>query len=337
MICSYGFSIIGSSHEKQGTKCQDANKICELANGIVIAAVADGVGSCKYSDVSSKIAVDVSTAFCETNLNSFDFADLIEKAFIQAELAIEKQSMQDNQPLPEYDTTLDLVIYDGKRAAYGHCGDGGIICLTNKGDYIKVTTPQKKEGIFVIPLRDGSKNKNNTWIFGCVEDDLASVLLATDGVYDIFFPYLLKEQPVEVHIPLIEYFMDNTGIHVSKDKIEDISEKRKIFLNSDICKSITDDKTILVLINEDIMPERKDDAYYEEPNWEALQLEWNKKAYPHLYEKDEDASTEMESNDSQQASPEKEIAKSGLSCWLTKRILGVFSCKSSNNRQEKGL
>jgi serine/threonine protein phosphatase PrpC len=316
---------VGSSHEKQGTKCQDANKVRELANGIVIAAVADGVGNCKYSDVASRIAVDVSTAFCEINLNidsnNRDFADLIEEAFVQAELAIEKQSMQDSQPLPEYDTTLDLVIYDGKRATYGHCGDGGIIGLTNKGDYIKITTPQKKEGIFVIPLRDGSKNKNNTWIFGCVEDDLASVLLATDGVYDIFFPYLLKEQSIEVYVPLIKYFMDNTEIHVSKDKIEDIYEKRKAFLNSDTCKSITDDKTILVLINEDIMPERKEDAYYEEPNWEALQLEWNKKAYPHLYGKNEDTITE------------RELAKkSGLTCRLAKKISGVFNNKSSGDR-----
>ncbi len=162
MIHSYGFSVIGSSHEKLGTKCQDANKIRKLANGTFIAAVADGVGSCKYSDLASQIAVDVSTAYCETNLNSYDFTDLIEAAFVQAELEIEKQSMQDNQPLPEYDTTLDLVIYDGKRVTYGHCGDGGIIGLTNKGDYIKITTPQKKDGMFVIPLRNGSKDKNNT-------------------------------------------------------------------------------------------------------------------------------------------------------------------------------
>jgi len=336
MILSYGFSIIGSSHEIKGTKCQDANKIRELANGIVIAAVADGVGSCKYSDVASQIAVDVSTAFCEANLNmdsnSSDFTNLIEAAFIQAELAIEKQSTQDNQPLPEYDTTLDLVIYDGKRVTYGHCGDGGIIGLTNKGDYIKVTTPQKKDGMFVIPLRNGSKNKNNTWIFGCVEDDLASVLLATDGVYDIFFPYLLKEQPVEVYVPLIKYFMDNAGIHISKDKIEVISEARKVFLNSDTCKSITDDKTLLVLLNEDIMPERKEDAYYEEPNWEALQLEWNKKAYPHLYEKKEDSNTEKESSNSHQSdtdtNTEKKLTKNGLGDRIAKKISGIFTKKT---------
>jgi len=310
MIRSYGFSLTGSSHESNSTKCQDANKIRELANGVVIAAVADGVGSCKYSDIASKIAVELSTAFCEKKLktcsNTNEFIKLIEEAFSQAELAIEKQSLQDNQPLSEYDTTLDLVIYNGKQIIYGHCGDGGIIGLTVKGDYIKVTTPQKKEGVYVVPLRNGSRNKNNTWVFGLVQDELASVLLATDGVYDTFFPYLLKDQPVEVYVPLVQYFMDNNGIHVSKNNITKISEERKNFLGSSACESITDDKTLLVLINENIMPKRKDDSFYNEPDWDALQLEWNKKAYPHLYKEKKNTATEPVNSDLKQVDVEKQ-------------------------------
>jgi hypothetical protein len=50
----------------------------------------------------------------------------------------------------------------------------------------------------------------------------------------------------------------------------------------------------VVLINEDVTPELKEDSFYEEPDWDALQLEWNKKAYPHLYEKND--VTKMEVN-----------------------------------------
>ena len=133
-----------------------------------------------------------------------------------------------------------------------------------------------------------------------MEDKLASVLLATDGVYDIFFPYLLKGQPVEVYVPLIRYFMDNTGIHVSEYSIGDITEERRNFLNSSVCEAITDDKTLLVLINGSIIPKQKDASYYAEPNWDALQLEWNKKAYPHLYEKKKDKNTKADSSNSKQ-------------------------------------
>jgi serine/threonine protein phosphatase PrpC len=292
MICSYGFSLTGSSHINNGTGCQDANATRPDSGkgSIVIAAVADGVGSCKYSDVASKIAVDVSTSICESMINqnptNGNLVSIIEEAFTQAEVAIEKQSLEDNQPLPEYDTTLDLVIYDGKRIAYGHSGDGGIIGLTIHGDYVRVTYPQKKEGIFVVPLRNGSKSKNGTWAFGFVDEDFASVLLATDGVYDMFFPYLLQGQSVDVYVPLIQYFMDNTGIHMSSKTLDEISRTRMEFLNSAACVSVTDDKTVLVMINEDVIPKRKEAAFYLEPDWELLKKEWDKKAYPHLYKID---------------------------------------------------
>ena len=59
MIFTYGFSVTGTSHIKRGIDCQDANKIVNINNDIVIVAIADGVGSCKFSDVASKIAVNV--------------------------------------------------------------------------------------------------------------------------------------------------------------------------------------------------------------------------------------------------------------------------------------
>jgi serine/threonine protein phosphatase PrpC len=292
--------MIGSSHKI----CQDAKRVRKLSNGIVVATVADGVGSCKYADVAAKIAVYTSVAFCEKKLrkkpNDCDFLELIEEAFNCAEQTIEQRAINDKQPLSEYDTTLDLVIYDGKRVTYGHCGDGGIIGLTTEGDYVEVTTPQKKDGIFVIPLREGSKNKNNTWVFDCVEGDFASVLLATDGVYDIFFPYLLKGQPTEVYVPLIRYFMDNNILKVSRKTIKVIEKKRMEYLNSKTCVSITDDKTLLVLINEKVVPKLKENSFYEEPDWNTLQLEWNKKAYPYMYEK-KIAKIETKNNDSEQS------------------------------------
>jgi len=286
MIFSYGFSTTGSSHSRKGIKCQDSNKIIKLDNGAIIAAIADGVGSCAHSDIASSIAVDVSARVCSDEITSngdgCDMLNVIEKAFTQAEREIDERSLSDNNPITEYDTTLSLVIYDGKHVTYGHCGDGGIIGLTVDGNYVKITSPQKSEGIYVIPLRAGK----DTWIIDRAEEEFASVLLATDGVYDTFFPYLLKGQPVEIYVPLIRYFMDNNILNASVGTIESIEKERKEYLDSDACASITDDKTILVLINEDIQPKLKEDSYYAAPDWDALQLEWNKKAYPHLYAKD---------------------------------------------------
>ena len=289
MIQTYGFSIVGSSHLKNGVKCQDANKTIKLENNITIAAVADGVGSCKYADVASSIAVDVSVRVCSDEIkanHSCDLLNVIEKAFTQAEIEIDKRSLSENHMITDYDTTLSLVIYDGKHITYGHSGDGGIIGLTTHGDYVKMTYPQKSDDGGVIPLR---RIWENTWVIGRAEEEFASVLLATDGVYDVLFPYLLKGQPIQVYVPLIRCFMDNTILKVSDENIDSVSQELEIYLNSDACAAITDDKTVLVLINGDIQPKTKENSYYAEPDWDALKLEWDKKAYPHLYPKKDDS------------------------------------------------
>jgi len=277
--------LTGTSHEKKGVGCQDASDVKILSNGWAVAAVADGVGSCKYSDVAAQMAVDVALQVCAEAIEEEPDCELlkvIEEAFFHAEQEIDKYSLAQGHPLSEYDTTLSLVIYDRRYVSYGHCGDGGIVGLHANGDYVKITSPQKKDGIYVIPLRAGKES----WVIGDVEGEFASILLATDGVYDTFFPYLLKGQPVEVYVPLIRYFMDNNLLKATNKNIKAIRQERIDFLSSDSCASITDDKTILVLISDEIKPKEKPPEFYAEPNWNSLQLGWNKIAYPHLYEKD---------------------------------------------------
>lgn len=292
MVCFYKMSAAGTAHVQRNIVCQDASQVLYLDNGWVVAAVADGVGSCKYADVASSLAVETAVSYCTAKINAMSEPDLhgsecisvIKEAFIEAESAVEKKSLADGNLITEYDTTLSLIIYDGIHAAYGHCGDGGVIGLTVKGDYQKITEPQKAEGIYVIPLRAGI----TAWEFGTVEEELASILLATDGVYDIFFPYLLKGRLVEIYVPLIRYFMDNNGLMATPETIDKIGAEREEFINSESCAAITDDKTLIVLINDGIRPEYKEEAYYAEPDWDSLQMDWNKKVYPHLYQDDSD-------------------------------------------------
>ncbi|MCL2440780.1 MAG: protein phosphatase 2C domain-containing protein [Treponema sp.] len=283
MIYTYGFSEVGSSHLDSKQPCQDANKIERTKNGWIVAAIADGVGSCKYSDVASRIAVDTSVCVCVDEINKngkkANLLKTIEKSFTQAEGEIDKHSLTKGHLITDYDTTLDLVIYDGKHVTYGHCGDGGIIGLTANGEYLSITSPQKSEGIYVVPLRAGK----DSWQIDNLKGDFASVLLATDGVYDVFFPYLLKGKEVEIYVPLIRYFMDNNILKASKKTIDIVEKERKKYFYSEACSSITDDKTIVVLINDAVKPMLKEDSYYSEPDWNALQLEWDKKAYPHLH------------------------------------------------------
>ncbi len=284
MTISYGMSIVGTSHVSKNTPCQDYHRYETLDNGWLVAAVADGVGSAKHSEVASKMACDVFVETCKTLITKdtaiTDTKAILAEAYKTADTKIKDYVYGIEDLITDYDTTLSTVIYDGKHLVYGHSGDGGIVALSYEGDYIKVTEPQKADdGVCVIPLRAGEAH----WEFSECDADVASVLLATDGVYDNFMPYLLRGQPVEFYIPLIRWFMDNSGIGITSENREQVEESRRNFLCGDACKAITDDKTVLVAFNADVVPALKEDSYYAEPDWAKLQEAWNRKAYPHLY------------------------------------------------------
>lgn len=283
----YNISIRGTSHEKMDKPNQDFS-LCIKEKNLVFAGIADGVGSSRHSEIASKEAIITSVNYCKDNIKEEDFDDeekilnIIKEAYSKAQSNIENIALENNNSFNDYDTTLSLVIYNGTKVYYGHSGDGGIILLNKKGDYIKLTKPQKGDnGVSVIPLRFGE----SSWEFGIYKDEeVASVLLATDGVYDLFFPYLLKDEEVSIYISFARYFMDNHILELNEDNIEDIKNEKQEFLNSEICREVYDDKTILVIVNPDIVSDIKDDDYYKEPNWDELLEKWNKKAYPHLYE-----------------------------------------------------
>ena len=60
-----------------------------------------------------------------------------------------------------------------------------------------------------------------------------------------------------------------------------------------------DDKTILGLINIDLAFDDKDAVFYAEPDWNALQDAWNRKAYPHLYAEKQDDTANVLTNDTE--------------------------------------
>jgi len=324
MIFDYGFSVIGKSHEKMGTKCQDASKIKKMDNGWVIAAIADGVGSAKNAQRGAKIAVDTVVEFCEECLpydyNLVGIKAMMLTAYNYALKHIHCDAQRRKQPFESYDTTLTMVIYDGKRIIYGHSGDGAIIGLTSYGNYVIITRPQKGEDLVSVqPLRSGYKR----WIIDTYDEDLSSVLLMTDGILETFCPYQLRDT-TKVYVPLIMFFADPDCFRNERYSDEDIRQSIQEFLIADerydedtfykrlmyglekrfpdeeqalgvllniakvnnpikLMRNEQDDKTIIGLINLDSQTEMQECEYYTEPDWQQAQDAWNRKAYPHLY------------------------------------------------------
>lgn len=355
MVFDYGFSLVGKSHLTNGTCCQDNHKIKRLSNGWVIAASADGVGSARNSQIGSKIATETVVSFCDEYM-PWDFSvigikSMLRTAYNYAYKSVLREAEKTGEPIESYDTTLDVVIYDGQRIIYGHSGDGAIIGMNTFGQFVMLTTPQKgDDGISVIPLRSGYTQ----WVIDSYDEDLASVLIMTDGILEKMSPYLLRlaEPPLNsVYTPLASFFGDPIGFDSDGDLIREsifaflkgedgydseqfytrlykIYSKRVGDKTNDLIEEIKsgnlpvilmhdvqDDKTLVGLINTDIQVDNNVVEYYREPDWEALQEIWNRKAYPHLYT-DSSASAgnpgECESSNSEE-SPKEVIESQDLS------------------------
>lgn len=390
MIIDYGFSITGKSHLAKGTCCQDAHKIKRLDNGWIIAAVADGVGSAGNSHIGSGIAVETAVSVCEEfmpwDYSIISIKSMMRTAYNYALKQILREAEKSGEPVESYDTTLTMVIYDGNRIIYGHSGDGGIIGLNSFGSYVPITVPQKGEdGVSVIPLRAGYTQ----WEINTYEEELAAVLIMTDGMLDAFTPYLIRLQEGAgsgVYPLFASFFADPAGFagtHAGSDEASDgasgeasdgecetgvkeridrirafmtaeegydpeefysqleaiykerVPEKAEEFLKEIkengfplmLMQKVQDDKTVVGIINTEAELDSNEEEYYREPDWNALQENWNRIAYPHLYkEKKSDAGTKADTD-----------AKASESVPETKTSENVPKRKTSENVPETGI
>jgi hypothetical protein len=293
------------------------------------------------SKIAAKTVVELCAECMPWDYSLISIKSMMRTAYNYAYKLILRESQKSGEPIESYDTTLTMVIYDGQRIIYGHSGDGGIIGLTTFGDYVSITRPQKGEdGVSVIPLRAGYTH----WVIDTYEEDLSAVLLMTDGMLGPICPYLLRDNDKKIdhaYVPLASFFADPGEISKSNESeiretigrfvtaendydTDEFYRRLSAILKTHLSEGVNeiievykqknypialmlneqDDKTIVGLLNTDLMLDNKDAAFYSEPNWEMLQEAWNRKAYPHMYnnpqnESDEkiqdntDATTEM--------------------------------------------
>lgn len=275
---SLGFSLQGKDHVSSGTPCQDYHAIFHLNDDCVIAIVADGVGSAKLSDVGAKVASETVLEFLKSNLQTLQddeaIMNILEEAYQKAFDQITSLAKDFRANIEEFDTTLTTTIITSKKTFYGHSGDGGIILLLENGIYEKLTLPQKGKagGSSVIPLRFSDQ-----WEFGVTEEPIYAVLLATDGIYDTFFPPLIQSQPISIYVHRIEQFMNipfplDVEIH-----------RQKCIVMTDT-PTIRDDRTMVLIIHESRSVQRQQASYYAIPDWTSLQKQALKDLYPNLSE-----------------------------------------------------
>lgn len=348
MIIEYGFSVVGKSHIKKGTCCQDSHCIRKLENGWVIAAVADGVGSAKNSHIGSQIAAKTVVEFCVEcmpwDYNLISIKSMMRTAYNYAYKLILKEAKESGESIESYDTTLSMVIYDGQGIIYGHSGDGAIIGLNTFGDYIVITRPQKgADGVSVIPLRGGYTQ----WVIDSYDEDLAAVILVTDGMLETICPYLLRDHNKKIeraYVALASFFADPSAIsEMNASAIRDVIgrfitaeedycvdefyERLSVILKTHLSEGVDeiiekykqnnypialmqneqDDKTVVGLLNTELVLDNREADFYSEPEWDRLQEAWNRKAYPHMYDKEQESTVAKSDKSVEEKQEEKDV------------------------------
>lgn len=191
-ISIFAFSQQGQSHLLKEKPCQDRCSFRVIGDSLMIAAIADGVGSCLLSDYGSLEAVQSSLDYLEQQLGPLskqsDFVmeeklmgKILRETMQYAYDCVEKKAEQLEQLLYSFQSTLTIAVYDGNTLYFAHAGDDGIVALDKSGRYAMVTSRHKgEEANSVFPLQNKS-----TWQFGKVNDTVAFVMV-TDGVLDAF-------------------------------------------------------------------------------------------------------------------------------------------------------
>ncbi len=307
MIYAYGITQQGTYHIKHDLVCQDAHKIVKCGERLAVAAVADGLGSEEHSDIASRLAAEVSTAYCaeqiKEDLSEEQILTIIRDSFALAQSRIEQAAEANGHELDQYDTTLSLAVLMHDTLYYGQSGDSGIVALTADGLYQKVVEQQRDEEGRVYPLYFG----DDKWVFGKYPQPVLSVFLATDGMLEILFPVYIRTEPVSIYVALARYFMGPDSLHIEECGEDAVREKIAAFMRSIPDAQVNDDKTVVVLLDPDIEMKMQAPEYYAEPDWPALRRKyeeaWRRAAYPHLFQDEKEAEDAAEDNaaDAQEA------------------------------------
>jgi hypothetical protein len=264
-------SVCGTSHQRHGVPCQDAQAWDVLPSGAIVMAVADGAGSAVHSDRGSSIAVQVATEFWRDRADELlaglhqqsedDPLDGDEpreemdrdsaftpmsplqtsaQAMLDCVLqAISRAADQENWSIADLATTLVVVIANDQTAIALQVGDGVAIVNDTTDQAIALTIPRNgeyaNETIFVTSPAARDTLQIATW-----KGELTHLAVMTDGLQRLAlsFPQALPHQPF--FRPLFQFIAQATDRDLACRKLETFLASPRVTDRAD------DDLTLLL-------------------------------------------------------------------------------------------
>lgn len=236
-------SVIGSSHVKAGSSCQDAFTIAHAGQWHIL-VLADGAGSAPKGGMGSRMAACRCAYFLRQRLNAQSEASpasekewrvLLAGAFTESRTLLSNWAARQNIPIRELSTTLLVAVFGPELVAGGQIGDGAIVAL-EAGRYKLLTQPSHGERANETSMLT-SKNYGDALHITVQERNVEALALFSDGL-----EYLTIRKDVP-HWPFFEpvfNYMDTWGP-------ESLCAELERLLTSDAVLCRTDDDKTLIL------------------------------------------------------------------------------------------
>jgi hypothetical protein len=231
-----GVAVQGLSHSKADLPCQDTVDWRHTASGELIAAVADGAGSARFSERGARLACEAALVFLENNLpKQLDPASskiLCEAVLAESRKAILQEAEDGNFLAREMACTLLILILGKNFAAAAQIGDGAIILRNANGELFAFTTPPSAEYLNETTFLTADDALQNAQ-FAFQPGPITGAVMFTDGLQML----ALKLPDATPHPgffkPLFNYLETENNMSRAKDQLQSFLTSPKIIQRAD--------------------------------------------------------------------------------------------------------
>jgi len=240
-----GISVVGTSHSKKQTPCQDAYLVQELPGGELVIAVADGAGSASLSREGAKLAVHVAVNFLNRVIPLYkpntpkEWKVLVSQSFEQARACVINHAVQHSRYVKDYATTLQIVVLSDQWIVSAIVGDGAAVVLDIDNSLVPVMTPQRGEYANATNFIT-SNSAMKSLVVKAWHKPVLGVAVLTDGLLNLSIEERNNKPVPNFFQPLFNFLANTTSRQQAAVSLAQ-------FLQSDQINRKTDDDKTLVL------------------------------------------------------------------------------------------